>query len=165
MSSAQCIIYKGPHTKYYGKEICYGYNEDSLTIYDVSDKTNTGTKIISRTTYEGASYTHQGWVLDPENQEFLLMDDELDEQRAISGGIAGNLKPTTYIWNITNLEQPLQTGKFESEVISIDHNQYINKGFSYQSNYGAGLRILDVSSVPADPTGAGIKEVAYFDGT
>jgi hypothetical protein len=29
---AQCLIYKGPHTKYNGHEICYGYNEDSLTI-------------------------------------------------------------------------------------------------------------------------------------
>jgi hypothetical protein len=29
---AQCLIYKGPHKKYEGREICYGYNEDSLTI-------------------------------------------------------------------------------------------------------------------------------------
>lgn len=29
---AQCLVYKGPHTKYLGKEICYAYNEDSLTI-------------------------------------------------------------------------------------------------------------------------------------
>jgi hypothetical protein len=29
---AQCLIYRGPHTKYLGKEICYAYNEDSLTI-------------------------------------------------------------------------------------------------------------------------------------
>lgn len=25
------------------------------------------------------SYTHQGWVLDPNNQEYLLLDDEYDE--------------------------------------------------------------------------------------
>lgn len=29
---AQCLIYAGPHTKYLGREICYAYNEDSLTI-------------------------------------------------------------------------------------------------------------------------------------
>lgn len=29
---AQCLIYKGPDTKYVGKEICYGYNEDTLTM-------------------------------------------------------------------------------------------------------------------------------------
>ena len=30
---AQCLIYRGPHTKYVGREICYGYNEDSLTMW------------------------------------------------------------------------------------------------------------------------------------
>jgi hypothetical protein len=63
-----------------------------------------------------------------------------------------------------SLEKPLLTGSFKSDVVSIDHNQYIKNLFSYQSNYGAGLRVLDVSSVPFDPTGKGIKEVAFFDG-
>ncbi len=36
-------------------------------------------------------------------------------------------------------------------------------GFSYQSNYALGISILDLRSVAADPTGKGIKEVAYFD--
>lgn len=35
--------------------------------------------VISRTSYEGAQYTHQGALLDTEWQEFLLMDDEYDE--------------------------------------------------------------------------------------
>ena len=30
---AQCVIYRGPQKKYEGHEICYGYNEDSLTMY------------------------------------------------------------------------------------------------------------------------------------
>lgn len=29
---AQCLIYKGPDKRYQGREICYGYNEDALTI-------------------------------------------------------------------------------------------------------------------------------------
>lgn len=29
---AQCIVYRGPDIKYYGKDICYGYDEDSLTM-------------------------------------------------------------------------------------------------------------------------------------
>jgi hypothetical protein len=29
---AQCLIYRGPHIKYVGREICYGYNEDTLTM-------------------------------------------------------------------------------------------------------------------------------------
>jgi hypothetical protein len=29
---AQCLVYRGPDTKYAGKDICYGYNEDTLTM-------------------------------------------------------------------------------------------------------------------------------------
>ncbi|PFH54506.1 hypothetical protein AMATHDRAFT_72294 [Amanita thiersii Skay4041] len=156
---AQCLIYHGPDTKYEGTEICYGYNEDSLTIYNVTDKTTTN--IISKTSYDGASYTHQGWVLDPNNQAFLLLDDEFDEYD--KNGAAADQRATTYIWNIASLESPVLTGYHKSDIVSIDHNQYINNMFSYQSNYGSGLRILDVSSVPTDPTGSGIQEVAFID--
>jgi choice-of-anchor B domain-containing protein len=44
---AQCLVYRGPDTKYQGRDICYGYNEDTLTIYDVTDKK--ASKVISRT--------------------------------------------------------------------------------------------------------------------
>lgn len=57
MAQAQCLKYKGPDTKYLGRDICYGYNEDTLTIYDVTDPANS--EIISVTSYEGATYTHQ----------------------------------------------------------------------------------------------------------
>lgn len=70
----------------------------------------------------------------------------------------------TYIWDIRDLENPKQTGLFKSPQYGIDHNQYIANGKAYQSHYGAGLRILDVSSIPSDPTGKGVKEVAFFDG-
>ena len=51
---AQCLVYRGPDTRYQGRDICYGYNEDTLTIYDVTDKANV-TNVISRISYEGAS--------------------------------------------------------------------------------------------------------------
>ena len=50
-------MYSGPDTDYQGHEICFNYNEDTLTIVDVTDKSNM--KMISRTGYEGAKYTHQ----------------------------------------------------------------------------------------------------------
>jgi hypothetical protein len=37
-------------------------------------------------------------------------------------------------------------------------------GWAYESNYGSGLRIVDVSSVAKDPTGGAFSEVAFFDG-
>jgi choice-of-anchor B domain-containing protein len=156
---AQCLVYRGPDTKYYGRDICYGYNEDTLTIYDVTNKN--GTKIISRISYEGASYTHQGWVLDTMNQEFLVLDDELDEADGAGPGADGF--PVTFIWDIRSLENPKQTGYYKSKTKSIDHNQYVINGLIYQSHYGAGLRVLDATSIPRDPTGAGVCEVAFFD--
>jgi choice-of-anchor B domain-containing protein len=166
---AQCIVYRGPHKKYYGRDICYGYNEDTLTIYDVTNKKGpNAASIISRTPYVGASYTHQGWVLDPMWQTHLVMDDELDEgeldpNRTHPESPAADGFPVTYIWDITNLEKPKNTGYYKSSVRSVDHNQFVYDGLAYQSNYQAGLRILDVSSIPFAPSGKQVKEIAYFD--
>ncbi|KAH6906445.1 hypothetical protein BKA70DRAFT_409022 [Coprinopsis sp. MPI-PUGE-AT-0042] len=156
---AQCLIYHGPDKKYEGREICYAYNEDALVIYDITDKKNA--TIISTTSYDGAAYTHQGWVLDETNQDYLLLDDEYDEYDRT--GAAADQRATTYIWNISSLEAPVLSGNFKSPSIAIDHNQYIKNYFSYQAQYGAGLRILDVASVRSDPTGGGIQEVAFLD--
>lgn len=54
---SECVIYSGPDSAYSGHEICFNYNEDTLTIVDVTDKENM--KMLSRTGYEGAKYTHQ----------------------------------------------------------------------------------------------------------
>ncbi|KAH7374576.1 hypothetical protein B0T11DRAFT_344259, partial [Plectosphaerella cucumerina] len=158
---AQCLIYRGPDSRYDGRDICYGYNEDTLTIYDVTNKANAS--IISVTSYIGARYTHQGVVLDEQWQQYLVLDDELDETNLLEPASDGY--PVTYIWDISDLEKPRNTGLFKGTVRAIDHNQYINKhdGLLYQSNYGAGLRVWDVSSIPQDPTGDSVCEVAYFD--
>ena len=162
---AECLIYRGPDTRFNGRDICYAYNEDSLTIYDVTDKKDP--KIISITGYTGVQYTHQGAVLDKEWQEYLILDDEYDEvgRTGPHVGPAIDGYPVTYIWDIRDLEKPKQTGLYKGTVRSVDHNQYINKydGLVYQSNYGAGLRVYDVSSIPEDPTGDSVCEVAYFD--
>ncbi|KAK0649986.1 hypothetical protein B0T16DRAFT_325872 [Cercophora newfieldiana] len=156
---AQCIVYRGPDVKYQNRDICYGYDEDSLTIFDVTDKSNI--TVISNTSYFGVSYTHQGWVLDPAWQQFLITDDEYDEVRATGLGAGGF--PISYIWDISSLESPKQTGHYKGLRRGIDHNQYIKDQHAYQSNYGLGLSILDLRSVKEDPTGKGIKEVGFFD--
>lgn len=166
---AQCIVYRGPHKKYYGRDICYGYNEDTLTIYDVTNKKGPqAASIISRTPYVGASYTHQGWVIDPNWQTHLILDDELDEgeidpNRTAPDSPAIDGFPVTYIFDITNLEKPKNTGYYKSKVRSVDHNQFVYNGLAYQSNYQAGLRVLDVSSIPWAPSGKNVEEIAFFD--
>jgi choice-of-anchor B domain-containing protein len=166
---AQCIVYRGPDKKYNGRDICYGYNEDTLTIYDVTNKNGpNASTIISRTPYKGASYTHQGWVLDPKWQTHLLLDDELDEgeidaNRTAPDSPAKDGFPVTYIFDITSLEKPVNTGFYKSTTRSVDHNQFVHNGLAFQSNYQAGLRVLDVSSIPSEPSGSGVTEIAYFD--
>ncbi|PLN79669.1 hypothetical protein BDW42DRAFT_172478 [Aspergillus taichungensis] len=155
---AQCVIYAGPDKQYTDKEICFNYNEETLTIVDVTDKAKPVQ--ISKTPYEGAAYTHQGWLATAD-MKYLLLDDELDEQEKT--GAAENGHTTTYIFDITDLAKPKYTGLYQSPVRSIDHNQYVIDGLTYQSNYGSGLRIVDVSSIAEDPTGKGFKQVGFFD--
>ncbi|KAF2854084.1 hypothetical protein T440DRAFT_496275 [Plenodomus tracheiphilus IPT5] len=159
---AQCLVYRGPDTKYVGKDICYGYNEDTLTIYDVTNKVGNTTTIISRTTFPGAEYVHQGVVNNDTWQEYLFLDDEFDERDAKVGPMTQGL-PTTHIFDIRDLENPFYSGNYEGPRRAIDHNQYIYDGYSYQSNYGVGLTVLDISSITHDPTGDSICEAGFFD--
>ncbi|KAK3185839.1 hypothetical protein K4F52_005293 [Lecanicillium sp. MT-2017a] len=152
---AQCVVYNGIDKDFQGREICFGYNEDTLTIYDVTNKANSS--IISRTSYDGHAYTHQGWNVDPDFK-YLLLDDELDEQQTSETG-----QTVTYVFDISSLANPVWTGQYIAPHKSIDHNQYIIDYVSYQANYGSGLRVLDVKSVVNDPSGGGIKELASFD--
>ncbi|KIL87275.1 hypothetical protein FAVG1_09833 [Fusarium avenaceum] len=154
---AQCVIYRGPQKAFQGREICFNYNEDALTIVDISRRTMP--RQLSRTTYNGATYTHQGWVT--EDHKYLLLDDELDEQQKT--GPAADQHTTTYIVDIQDLEYPVFRGVYKSPVRSIDHNQYIIGGVSYQANYGSGLRMVNVTSLTQDDTGAQMKEIGFFD--
>ncbi|KAL2019169.1 hypothetical protein VTK56DRAFT_10041 [Thermocarpiscus australiensis] len=152
----QCLVYRDPDRKYYGPD--RHRLAPIITSYDVTDKNTT---IISRTSYEGAAYTHRGWVTNPNWQEFLVLDDEYDEVDGI--GLAASGYPMTYFWDIRSLGKPKQTGLFRSPGYGTDHNQFVIDGIAYQSHYGADLRILDVSSLARDPTGARVKEIGFFD--
>lgn len=159
---AQCLVYRGPDERYWERDICYAYNEDTLTIYDVTDKVGNVTNIISITSFPGAEYVHQGVVNNETWQEYIFLDDEFDERDAKVGPMTQGL-PTTHIFDIRDLENPFYSGNYEGPRRAIDHNQYIYDGYSYQSNYGVGLTVLDISSITEDPTGGGICEAGYFD--
>ena len=146
---AQCVIYSGPDPDYAGQEICFASNEDTLTIVDVSNKTVPFE--ISRTGYAGFAYTHQGWLT--EDQRYFLLDDELDEQN-----FGHNTR--TFVWDVSDLDNPVLQGHFNGATSAIDHNQYVRGNCSFQANYRAGLRILDFDT--SDPL-ATMQEVAYFD--
>ena len=145
---AQCVDYIGPDTAYQGLEICFNSNENTVTIVDVSDKTDMTQ--ISRTSYNGSAYTHQGWLT--EDHQYYLANDELDESN-----FGHNTR--TYIWDVRDLDNPVLMGYYQAPVASIDHNLYIKGDLAYMSNYRSGLRVADVSNIASGT----ISEVAFFD--
>jgi choice-of-anchor B domain-containing protein len=145
----QCVVYRGPDADYQGRELCFNSNEDTLTIVDVTDKANPVQ--IARKPYSGAAYSHQGWLA--KGQRYFLLDDELDEMTS------DDKHTKTYIFDLANLDKPKPIGTYVAKVRSIDHNQYVKDGYTYQANYQSGLRILDISKI-----GSGkLTQAGYFD--
>jgi len=147
---AQCVIYHGPDTRYTGREICFCFNENSLTIVDVTVKQNI--TMIAKTGYVNVAYTHQGWLT--ENHAIILLDDELDEQ----GKPTDEQFTKTYVFDLADLLNPMLKTLYYAPERSIDHNQYIIGDFTYQANYESGLRILHIN-----PASFELSQAAYFD--
>lgn len=145
---AQCVNYSGPDADYAGHEVCFASNEDTLTLVDVNNKAAPAQ--ISRTTYSGVGYTHQGWL--SEDQHYFLVDDELDE-----ANFGHHTK--THIWDVSNLDAPQPIGFFLSPTAAIDHNQYVQGNYVFQANYRSGLRILSLDSIASGT----LSQVGYFD--
>ena len=147
---AQCVNYDGPDLDHQGKEICFNSNLDTLTIVDVTNKA--GPAMLSRTGYSGSRDTHQGWLT--EDQAYFLLGDELDETNN------PNVTNTrTYMWDVSDLDHPALIGSHDSTTTATDHNQYVKGSYTYQSNYRAGLRILDITDI----ANGNLTEVAFFD--
>ena len=144
----QVVTYAGADATYAGRDIAFNCNEDYLTIADVDDPTDTQT--LSTVTYSQEGYTHQGW-LTPDHNYFLL-GDELDENNF-------GINTRTLIWDVQDLDNPVLIGEYYSTEEAIDHNLYTDGNLTYQSNYRAGLRILDHQNVAS----GSLSEVAYFD--
>jgi choice-of-anchor B domain-containing protein len=143
----QCVIYKGPDTRYRGKEVCFNSSETAVGIADVTDKK--APKPISVASYPNTAYTHQGWL--SEDQRYFFVDDEGDEL----GGLVPRTR--TLVWDVSNLEEPVLAKEFLGATSATDHNLYVRGHYMYQSNYVSGLRVIDIS----DPTNP--RETGSFD--
>ncbi|MXW82621.1 MAG: choice-of-anchor B family protein [Rhodothermaceae bacterium] len=144
---AQCVTYAGPDLTYNGREICLGSNETALSIADVTDKENP--IAISAASYPNVAYTHQGWLT--EDHRYFFMNDEGDEPRGLVEGTR------TLVWDVSDLDDPVLVTEYIASTPDTDHNLYIKDNLMYQSNYGAGLRILDITN-PESPT-----EIGFFE--
>ncbi len=77
--------------------------------------------------------------------------------------VAADGHSAMYNWDISDITKPVNTGYYKAQARSIDHNLYVHNGLAYRSNCESGLRVLDVSGIPDDPTGDNVEEVAFFD--
>ena len=144
----QCVTYKGPDVAHQGKEICFNSSEDQVSIVDVTNKANP--VVLGRLTYPQVDYTHQGWLT--EDQSHFLVGDEGDEQRF-------RINTRTLILDVSDLDAPVLRGEHFGTTRAIDHNMYVQDRLVYQSNYRAGLRVLDTARVAEGL----LTEVAFFD--
>lgn len=138
----QCVVYQGPDIEHQGREICLGADESGIAITDITDKA--APVELSTATYPGVGYAHQGWLT--EDHVYFYQNDELD---------SGNTR--TLIWDVGDLDDPMQVAVYDAVLESIDHNLYIVGDLLYEANYTTGLRILDISD-RENPV-----EVAFFD--
>lgn len=168
----QCLTYDGPDPDYQGHEICFGFNEDTLTVWDFTDLNDY--KLVSRTFYPNQAFSHQGWVNN--DLTLVLLDDELDEKcnddmtssarcAATSTNLTGITNTTTKVLDITDLDEPKYVGFFDHGDFSVDHNLYVwgnthakgwggngpmdnppDPNYAYMNNYLAGLKIVDIHS-------------------
>ena len=143
----QCVVYDGPDEPYRGHELCFSANETAVSIVDVTDKADP--RSIAIATYPQVGYAHQGWL--SVDQRFFFQNDEADE---LTGPLSGT---RTLVWDVSVLEDPILVKEHLGVTASSDHNLYVRDRLMYQSNYGSGLRILDVSD-PVNPL-----EVGFFD--
>jgi choice-of-anchor B domain-containing protein len=131
---SQCMIYHGPDVAHQGQEICFESNEDTITIVNMTNKSSP--QLISRTSYPGVGYTHQGWLT--EDHRFFILDDELDE-------VTFGHNTRTRVFGMRDLEAPVLRKIYDATTPAIDHQQFVRGTFIYQSNYRAGLRILSAT--------------------
>jgi len=144
---AQCTTYHGPDARYAGRQICFNASETAIGIADVTDKANP--KPIAVAEYPNTAYAHQGWLTD--DHKYFFLDDEGDE-------IEGKTPKTrTMVWDVTKLDEPVLVKEFLGTTAASDHNLYIKGRYMFQSDYVAGLRVIDISD-PVNP-----REVGYLD--
>ena len=131
----QCVTYAGHDEDHQGAEICFGSNEDSVTVVDVTDKS--APVMLGKALYPDTAFSHQGWF-DQENDLFF-MGDEIDE-------LEFGMNTRTLIFDMRDLDNPAYLDAHNHSTSAIDHNLYVKDGFLYQANYLAGLRILSIKA-------------------
>jgi hypothetical protein len=149
----QCVVYRGPDEDYQGKELCFNSSEDHMSIVDVTNKRLP--EQVALVEYPDTAYAHQGWLT--ADQTHFLMGDELDE------GDTAELT-RTIVFDVTDIDAARFVGVNDGTTSAIDHNMYEKDGLFYQSNYTAGLQVVDGGGLVSGGGDATLPQVAFFDG-
>ena len=147
-SDAQCVTYSGPNADHLGKEICVIGSDQTWLIGDVTDKDNP--QQIYSGVYPNLRRAHQGTLT--EDQRYFILSDTMDEFML-------GVPTTIYIFDVSDLDAPVLLGTYSYGTNATDHNVYVKGDIGFQTNWKAGLRVLDLRPLPD----VGFEEVAYFD--
>lgn len=140
--AAQCAAGHNPC------EVLVDFNENTVDLWDVTNKNSGQPILLSSTTYPSTRFTHSGWP--SEDQRYLFFHDELDEVQL-------GLNTRIHTMDLANLRAPVITVSYQGATTAIDHNGYAKGNFYYVSHYRRGLVVFDAS----DPLH--LREIGYFD--
>lgn len=130
-----------------GRELWFGCSESrGVDIYDVTNKN--APFLVKRVIYPNMGYCHQAWL--SADRKYLYVDDELDESNS-----GGTMNTRSLVFNVEDPANATYVTSFTSGLPSIDHNQYVVDGFTFQANYQSGLRIFDLAQNAEAPTQVG----------
>ena len=110
-----------------------------LDIVDITDKSNP--VLLSHISHPG-DFTHSAWTT--ADLSHVVVTDEVD-------GLPAR------IWDIRNLDDPIEVAQFSANLESLVHNPYVLGDLVYLSHNTEGIRALDIAD-PSVPV-----EVGFFD--
>ena len=134
--------------RYQGREICFAYGETAVSIGDVTDE---GRPVIL------GSANMPSYGLHPSGMAHRGPAVHLRERRTGRDERAHGSHPDPHLGRVRPGGPRCTPASTCGETSATDHNLYIVGDMMYQSNYAAGLRVIDIS----DPLNA--REVGYFD--
>lgn len=166
---AHCVTYDGPDSDHTGKTICVAATSNfdgapfirtELATVDMTDPMNPVPLSIVEYNDGGFGYSHQGWLTE-DHATFVLGDelDEYDDFEDIFGDEFFADNTSSYIWDVSDLDNISLIERVFHDTEAIDHNLFIDNGHVFAGNYTSGLRVYDASGL-ADGE---MEEVAFFD--
>jgi choice-of-anchor B domain-containing protein len=147
---AHVVRYHGPDSSHQQSLIAALSCAADFKLVDLTDPQDI--EVISSATHQPHGYIHQGWF-SPDHRYFFL-GDETDE----TGGLVD--QTTTYVWDVTDLENPILVDAVGLGTEGTDHNMYARGDFLCQSNYNDGFRMQVFDPESGGPL---LEEKAFFD--